>query len=587
MTSKGSSASRPRWSPDGKFLSFSASRNEGKSQVWLLNRRGGEAEQLTEIKQGISSYDWSPDGSRLLLTIRDPEAKKDTTESKTKKPWVIDRLEFKRDRVGYLTEDRYTHLYVFDVATNNSTQLTSGPWNASGPVWSPDGSKIAFHSNRTENPDANDDSNIWVVSADDTTKGANLLQLTTNPLMDASPAWSPDGSLIAYRARTDKAASWYSSIHLAVVPSDGGEERVLTEELDRRISAPAFSADGRHIFFQLEDSGEWPIVKIDHASGDMERVVQGELNATSFKFMADGSMSLLVSRFSHPNEVHVFSDGVLRQVSHVNDTFLSGLNLSNVRNIHYPSKDGTEIEGWVHYPPDYDPSKQYPTLLRIHGGPVSQYSNSFHFNSEVFAANGYVVLRTNPRGSAGYGQDFSTAIFADWGNRDSEDVIAGVEYLINEGVADPARLGMGGWSYGGMLTNYVLVRTGMFAAATSGASMAHALPMYGHDHYQRIWEEEMGLPWENREAWERVSPLNDVGNITTPTLWVGGEKDWNVPIINSENFYQSMKRMGIDTQLVVYPGQPHGLLVPSYRKDVLERYLAWYAKYLKPKTDES
>jgi len=265
---------------------------------------------------------------------------------------------------------------------------------------------------------------------------------------------------------------------------------------------------------------------------------------------------------------------------------LASVNLSRVENIHFASKDGTEIEGFVHYPADYDASKPYPTLLRIHGGPVSQYSHSFHFNSEVFAANGYVVLRTNPRGSSGYGQDFSTAIFADWGEKDSEDVIAGVEYLVNKGVSDPARLGLGGWSYGGMLTNYVIVRTGMFSAATSGASMAHAIPMYGHDHYQRIWEEEMGLPWENKEGWERISPLNDVDNISTPTLWVGGEKDWNVPIINSENFYQSMKRMGIDTQLVVYPGQPHSLLVPSYRKDVLERYLAWYDKYLKPMPDE-
>jgi dipeptidyl aminopeptidase/acylaminoacyl peptidase len=192
-----------------------------------------------------------------------------------------------------------------------------------------------------------------------------------------------------------------------------------------------------------------------------------------------------------------------------------------------------------------------------------------------------VVVTVNPRGSSGYGQEFSKAIWADWGNKDYEDVMAGVDYAIEQGYADPDRLGVGGWSYGGILTNYVITKTQRFKGAITGASEVLYVANYGHDHYQRHWEAELGLPWENREAWERISPFNSVERIVTPTLIMGGEKDWNVPILNSEQLYQALRRLGRETQLVVYPGQSHGLRVPSYQKDRLERYLAWYDKYVK------
>ena len=227
---------------------------------------------------------------------------------------------------------------------------------------------------------------------------------------------------------------------------------------------------------------------------------------------------------------------------------------------------------------------RYPTLLRIHGGPVAQYTHSFNFEAHLFAANGYLVVTTNPRGSSGYGQEFSEAIWADWGNKDYDDVMAGVDYAIAQGWADPERLGVGGWSYGGILTDHVITRTDRFKAAISGASEVLYVANYGHDHYQLQWEKELGLPWVNREAWERISPFNHVDRITTPTLLMGGEKDWNVPIQNSEQLYQALRRRGIPTQLVVYPDQGHGLRPPKYNRDRLERYLAWYGKWVKGET---
>jgi dipeptidyl aminopeptidase/acylaminoacyl peptidase len=282
-----------------------------------------------------------------------------------------------------------------------------------------------------------------------------------------------------------------------------------------------------------------------------------------------------------PAEVFTLEGGDLRQLTGENEDFRQEVQLADVENVHFPSRDGTEIEGFIYKPPGFDSTRRYPTLLRIHGGPISQFEMSFNFEAQLFAAHGYVVVMSNPRGSSGYGQDFSMAIFADWGNKDYQDVVAGVDYAIQLGYADAERLGVGGWSYGGILTNYVITKTNRFKGAVSGASLALYAANYGHDHYEKWYEQEFGLPWENRQLWERLSPYNEVEKIVTPTLWIGGEIDWNVPILNSEQMYIAMKRMGRETQLVVYPGQYHSIRKPSYQKDRLERYLAWYDKYVK------
>jgi dipeptidyl aminopeptidase/acylaminoacyl peptidase len=576
MTAKGYSAGNPQWSPDGKYLSFTASRNGSNgTQVWVLNRMGGEAQQLTFVEQGVSGYEWSPEGSRLLLMIRD----KDEDESDEPRPYVIDRLQFKRDYAGYL-DRRRTHIYTFTPGDTTVTQLTFGDFDHSGATWSPDGQSIAFVSNRTDNPDGNTNNDIWIVSADEGEKEGGLIQVTTNRGSDSSPAWSPDGTEIAYTTNVEPEKIWYATSHLATISADGnGTARLLTKELDRNISSPRYSEDGESIYFIFEDAGETQLASIQNDGSGFTRLVQGEVTVSDYSMHGD-YIAMLKGTFSSPNEVYYYLNGESTQLTQINREYLDRVEIAEFEEIRFNSRDGTEIHGFLVKPVGYEPGNRYPTLLRIHGGPVAQYSHSYSFEAQLFAANGYVVIMTNPRGSSGYGQAFSEILFADWGNKDFEDVIAGVDYAIEQGYSDPERLGVGGWSYGGILTNYVITKSDRFKGAISGASETLYRSNYGHDHYQLYWEKELGLPWETPEKWERISPFNDVANVTTPTLWIGGSDDWNVPILGSEQMYQAMKRLGLETQLVVYPGEHHGIRRLSFQKDRFERYLEWYAKYV-------
>ena len=247
----------------------------------------------------------------------------------------------------------------------------------------------------------------------------------------------------------------------------------------------------------------------------------------------------------------------------------------------FKSKDGTTVSGYLYKPIDYVPGKKYPAILRPHGGPVWAYYAEYTHLAQLFAANGYVVLYPNPRGSTGYGQEFAKAIFADWGNKDFQDDMAMVDYAIAQGLVDPDKLGVGGWSYGGISTDFIITQTTRFKAAISGAGAALFASMYGHDRYIRDYEYELGHPWKDRAVWEKVSPFYKIENVTTPTLFMGGDIDWNVPILGGEQMYQALKSLGRETELVVYPGEYHEFKSPSHIKDRLERYLAWYAHYVK------
>ncbi|HBJ90367.1 MAG TPA: S9 family peptidase, partial [Gammaproteobacteria bacterium] len=421
----------------------------------------------------------------------------------------------------------------------------------------------------------------WVVSAGSPDAGGTLLQVTTNPGSDSSPAWSPDGDFITYVTVTEPDLIWYATGHLGISPATGGSARVLTSRLDRNVGAPQFAPNGDDIFFILEDSGERHLASIDSSGEGFERVIEGNISLRDFSMNADGDVAALIGDATQPTEVFFGAGRNLQQLTFTNREFLDSRQLAEVENVQFESADGTEIEGFIYKPPGFNENFRYPTLLRIHGGPVSQYDFNFNFDAQLFAANGYVVVMTNPRGSSGYGQDFSRQLWAVWGVKDFEDIMAGVDYAIDAGYADPARLGVGGWSYGGILTNYVITKSDRFAGAITGASEVLYRSNYGHDHYQLQWEKELGLPWETPENWERISPFNDVANVVTPTLIMGGEHDWNVPILNSEQLYQALKRLGLDTQLVVYPDEHHGIRRPSFVLDRYERYLDWYDRHVK------
>lgn len=583
MTSKEFyAASEPRWSPDNKYLSFLAAQPEGKKQVWTLNRNGGDAQQLTKIKQGVAGYEWAPDGKKLLLSIKDPkpeELTEDKEDDKKAKPVVIDRLQFKKDYEGYL--DRYrTHLYIFTPGDSIPVQITSGDFDDKNPAWSPDGKSIAFVSNRTDNQDGNSNSDIWIVSSTNLDRGKTLQQVTTNPNVDNAPAWSPDGKYIAYTTIIDTKAMWYATQKLAIIPTSGGAYKLLANDLDRNINKPKFSQDGSSIYFLIEESGTSIIASIDTSGEKLKRVIQGDFSIGDYSL--NGSMiAPLLAKSNQPHEVYTFENNEIKKLTAVNDEILDKVKKPIIEKIHFKSADGTDVEGFVVKPIGFNPKTKYPVILWLHGGPVSQYEFDYNDSAQLFAANGYVTLLINPRGSSGYGQPFSEALFADWGNKDYQDVMAGVDYVIAQGYADANRLGVGGWSYGGILTNYVITKTNRFKGAVSGASESLYRANYGHDHYQLTWELELGLPWENADAWEKLSPFNQVANITTPTLWMGGGDDWNVPILNSEQMYQAMKRLGRETLLVVYPGESHGIERPSFIKDRYERYIKWFDSHVK------
>src|SRR5579864_2352666 len=599
LTAAGVSSSHARWSPDGKSIVFLSARDGGKTQVWLLARSGGEAERLTDTPQDVEDFAWSPDSRRLVLVLHDasPEEleakeKKEKVavgkEKKTQKPWVIDRLQFKVDEVGYL-DRRRTHLYVFDLAARTLTQVTSGDFDDAEPAWSPDGKSIAFSSNRSQpDPDASYDINIWVVSADNQDKGAHLTQVTTNLGPDTAPSWSPDGKWITYVTQLEPKLFDYATRHIAIAPSEGGEARVLTRFLDRNSTETRFAPDGKSVYFIADNDGTQQLCQLPTSfaqgsfqMGNLVCTIHERLMVNDYALAKTGDIVAQIATIDRPDELFTIPGGKLTQVTHTNDALMGQLKLSHGEYIHFKSKDGTTVSGYLYKPVEYVPGKKYPTILRPHGGPVWAYYAEFDHLPQLYAANGYVVLFPNPRGSTGYGQKYAQAIWADWGNKDFQDDMAMVDYAIEQGIADPAKLGVGGWSYGGMSTDFIIAQTTRFKAAISGAGVAFLASMYGHDQYQRDYEAELGLPWESKAIWEKVSPFYRVSNITTPTLFMGGDIDWNVPILGGEQMYQALKRLGRTTELVVYPGEYHEFKTPSHIKDRLERYLAWYNHYVK------
>lgn len=618
--------STPRWSADGRQLAFLSPRSDAceKSQLWLLpmGSGGGEAAAVTKFRRDIDDFAWAPDGKHLVLVVEDdpdemkpekpqptPDATKpksgdDSTAASTPakeadegcplkdkkpKPIEVTRYKFKEDISGYLTRKR-SHLYIVDIETRKAELLTPGEHDEVLPAWSPDGKWIAFVSKRhPADPDRGDD---WDVFAIEPRAGAQAKQLTTSIGQDNSPltasplAWSPDSTRVAYLAgQPDPKYYAYDQRALAVVSVNGGDlngnAKELGRALDRSQFGPQWSADGKSISVVLEDDRTVLPITFDVATGKSTPLLRGALTVSSISAgnAKDGAFAALVSSDIAPDEVVAIENGRSRPLSHQNDKWLREVQFAAVEDFTSRSSDGTEVHGLITKPAGS--GQKLPTLLRIHGGPDGQDQHEFRFDWQLFAANGYAVIAANYRGSSGRGAAYQRAIYADWGHKEVIDLLGAVDHEIKTGLADPAKLGVGGWSYGGILTDYIIAGDQRFKAATSGAGSALTLAMYGVDEYVTQYTLELGEPWKATGLWQRLSPFLHADRIKTPTLFLGGDKDFNVPLIGGEQMYQALRQLNVPSELVVYPGEFHGIKRPSFKRHRLDRYVQWYDRYIK------
>ncbi|MBM4220208.1 MAG: S9 family peptidase [Gammaproteobacteria bacterium] len=589
VSTASSAAWDPTWSRDGRALFFLSDRS-GSSQLWKLSLAAfGEAEQVTEFAHGIDRIRFSPDESRLLLSFTDTQLKPaeqaeaavegEGGKDKVGKPFVITRLEFKEDAgEGYLTGDRTEHLHVLDLATGQLAQVTSGPYTESDAAWSPDGRRIVFVSNREQNPDVSYRTDLWIADAVNTDKGATLQRLTDDERTKSNPVFSPDKQSIAFLVAADGV---YGAPQVAVVPAAGGDVRVLTAAHDRWVNDFRFTADGEWIYFAYENLGGNQVARVRPRDGRLEQVITGQRGIGEFAVAQGGAIVARVETGNRAPELAAFAGGRETALTRINEDFHARVALGAKESVHFKAPDGTDVQVFVTRPPGFVPGRRYPTVLHIHGGPVAQFAWGFDFKPQYLAAQGYVVVEPNPRGSTGRGEDFVRAIYRTWGITDYDDLIAAVDHVIAAGYADPERLAVTGYSYGGYMTNVAITRTDRFKAAATGAGHSYIVANYGHDIYQKWYNWELGPPWENREKYDKLSPLLQAGRVTTPTIFLGGREDWNVPMLNAELFYQSLRTKGVPTELIVYPGAHHGGWPKEFERDYLERVTAWFDRYLK------
>ena len=586
------SAGSPRFSPDGKYLAFTSSRadKEKGSQIWLIDRRGGEAHQITELKQSINDYRWMPDSNHLLLTIteksdeevaaeKDKEKeKKSDDKDKKPKPIVIDRYHYKQDIDGYLN-DKHKLLYLYDIGTKKLDKLTTdSAHDEEAAEVSPDGQHVAFVSSVDADPDRTLNTDIFVI---DSKPGSAARKLTTFTGPDSGPlSWSPDSKQVAYLEGVQPKYTAYSQEKLAVVGIDGSAPRVLTASLDRPVGEPLFSADGHTIYVTLVDDRNRYLAEVPVTGGSAKRIVAQSGSVANHASAAGHAVALYTNDTAMP-ELYAIDGDKLRKLTSYNDALIAQLALQPAEDITSHSADGTEVHSLLTRPLNAAAGTKAPLLLRIHGGPNGEDEHAFTFDRQYFAGQGYAVLNVNYRGSNGRGTKYQEAIFADWGDKEVVDLIGAVDQVIKQGIADPNRLGIGGWSYGGILTDYTIATDTRFKAAISGASSANQISMYGVDQYTQQYDDEIGPPWKNQEGWIKVSyPFFHADRIKTPTLFMGGEADFNVPIIGTEQMFQALKSIGTPTQLIIYPGQFHGFTRPSFIRDRYIRWTAWYDKYL-------
>ncbi len=597
--------SQPKWSPSGAEIAFISNRDDEKQpQIYIMSFHGGEARKLTDFKGEIENFEWSPDSSKLLVSFRKKDAEEIEREKDSQKKELgvvsrhITRVFFKLDGKGYLPQERL-HLWIVPLQ-GECLQLTgSDIYDEQTPAWSPDGKKIVFCSNHAEDPDLDLDAiDLFVIPS----TGGDLFKIETPVGFKWNPQYSPDGKWVAYFGYEGRGQYW-KNISLWVVPEDGsGKAQNLTEKFDLHVSTdtindlpgalpmmpPTWSQDSKKIYVQVSRHGNTKIMSVS-LDGVVEPVIDNEGVIGSFTFDREQSkLSCLYAHMKDPGEVfvHDMATNTGQKLSHVNEELLQSLDLGEVEEVWFKGADNNDLQGWIIKPPDFDKSRKYPSILEIHGGPYAQYGNFFMHEFFFLAANGYVVYFCNPRGGQGYGETHSKAIWNNWGTVDYEDLMAWTDFVEKTGLIDAKKMGVTGGSYGGFMTNWIIGHTNRFKAAVTQRSVSNMVSMYGTSDYNWPLQYEVGdePPWENHENYWRQSPLKYIKNCQTPTLVIHSEQDMRADVEQGLQMFVALKRLGIDTELVLFPDEPHGLS----REGRTDRRVArltyiknWFDRYLK------
>jgi dipeptidyl aminopeptidase/acylaminoacyl peptidase len=570
------SMSQPRFSLDGTQIAFVGAKEPNeRPQIYIAPAGGGAAARVTTIDSGIVSYVWSPDGRRLAVVSR--VGKREDRNDPLSGVTVVRNLHFAQDGRGLLKDQR-SHVFVVDIATGAARQVTDGDFDHTEPAWSPDGKWIAFTSDRSGQVDnGSRNTDVFIVPAD----GGAPRKVSPHAEANGSPVFSPDGKSIAFTGVATEGGQ--SDIY--VVPVEGGAAMNLTETFDERIQRFVWTPQG--IYFTTNMQGEVPLFKLDVSAKKVEKIApQQGVQVTSFSVANDGAVAVTRSGFRHPADVFVGAPGAApnRHVTDVNRQLLSERALAPIETLKYKADDGLDVQGWLVKPMPFDPTKKYPMVLRIHGGPAGMYGTNFDHEVHTLSARGYAVLFINPRGSTGYGQAFVRANHKDWLGKDYSDLMKGVDTaLARNSWIDPQRLMVYGCSYGGYMTNWIITQTTRFAAAAPECGMSDMVALWGTTDGARSPEEPFGgTPWETYELWWARSPLKFANNVKTPALFIHGEQDYRVPLGQAQAMFRALKRHGVDTELVIYAGESHGEFAngkPAHYVDRIERVIAWFEKY--------